>query len=689
MRKAMLSVWACPEAKPHSSRLARIAFLFPCLLFALGVPAQAQEIPTAPGAPGHILDRLHDSTELPARTGQAAQHEAGDAGSAYTYSVLYRFCSDGGTDCTDGEYPVGGLIRDKAGNLYGATEYGGTGAYVDLKNNLHGGTIYKVDDAGREAVLYSFCSAVNCADGSDPAGDLVQDDAGNFYGTTTGGGKIDSNCVNYSFTVSGCGTVFKFDNTGHYTVLYSFCSARECTDGNDPSAGLTRDAAGNLYGTTYGGGDHNGGTVFKLDKTGRYTVLHSFCSVIGAYGACEDGVRVLGAALIQDVVGNLYGTTAGGGARGVGNVFKLDNTGHFSVLYSFCPVEDCTDGQTPMAPLVRDSEGNLYGTTVLGGPAGWGTVFKLDDSGHESVIYGFGCISEGDFGSLCPDGASPSAGLLRDAAGDLYGTASTGGAGPDFSHGGAVFKVDSMSNYTVLYSFCTAANCPAYGAAPTAGLTQDAVGNLYSTTANGGTGAGTVFKLTATGKSATATALASAPNPSAYGELVTLTASVTARDGDKPSGTVTFKNGAKTLVTVLIAEGKATLKTSRLAVGEHSITAEYNGVADYNTSQSAVLSQRVSRAATFTSVKSSLDPSTIGQSVKFTATVKPATSGTPTGTVMFKNGTKTLGTGTLTDGITTFQTSTLTHGTHSISAEYEGSTDYLGSTSPALTQKVN
>jgi uncharacterized repeat protein (TIGR03803 family) len=180
------------------------------------------------------------------------------------------------------------LILDMAGNLYGTTSSGGASSF---------GTVFKLDTTGKETVLHSFG-----ADGGDPEAGLVRDAAGNLYGTTRR-------------ALSNLGMVFKLDTTGTETVLYGFMGG---TDGIDPEADLVRDTAGNLYGTTSSGGPSNLGTVFKLDSTGKETVLHSFT------GGTDGETPVAG--LVQDVAGNLYGTNVvGGGAsgQGAGVLFKL------------------------------------------------------------------------------------------------------------------------------------------------------------------------------------------------------------------------------------------------------------------------------------------------------------------------------------------------------------------------------
>jgi len=201
-------------------------------------------------------------------------------------------------------------------------------------------------------------------------------------------------------------------------VLYSFTGGN---DGANPVAGVVRDKAGNLYGTTFDGGASLLGVVFKLDKTGKETVLHSFTG--GTDGANPYG------GVVRDAAGNLYGTTYYQGTLGDGTVFKLDKTGKETLVYSFA---GGGDGASPTASLVLDTTGNLYGTTFVGGAFGFGAVFKLDTAGQETVQYSF---TGGN------DGAWPYAGLTRDAAGHLYGTALEGGTGCGGSGCGVVFEL--------------------------------------------------------------------------------------------------------------------------------------------------------------------------------------------------------------------------------------------------------
>jgi len=404
---------------------------------------------------------------------------------AQTERVLYSFCAQ--TNCADGAYP-GGITFDQKGNLYG-TAGGGTYDYCGKNGNLGCGVIFKATPKGQETVLYSFCAQANCTDGADPSAGLIFDQKGNLFGTTYSGGA------------HGSGTVFKLTPAGKETVLYSFCAQANCDDGGDPSAGLVLDREGNLYGTTQYGGAHGVGVVFKLTPNGRETVLHTFC----AQNNCPDGYNAE-AGLIFDGKDTLYGTAEYGGAYGAGVVFKLTTKGKETVLYSFCSQTNCLDGQYPLASLVLDQKGNLYGTTVNGGAYkssrcytyyegyGCGVVFRLTPKGRETVLYSF-CAQNN-----CTDGSYPYAGLVLDRKGNLSGTTYYGGVSSSCngnSYGcGVVFRLTPKGREKVLHSFCTQNNCTD-GATPDAGLVLDQKGNLYGTTELGGAYAyGTVFELT-------------------------------------------------------------------------------------------------------------------------------------------------------------------------------------------------
>ncbi len=391
------------------------------------------------------------------------------AASGQTERVLYSFCAQ--TNCADGRYPQAGLVFDQKGNLYGTTNEGGAPGF-------YYGAVFKLTPKGKETVLYSFCSQNRCADGAWPIAGLVFDQKGNLYGTTNGGGAY------------GFGGVFKLTPKGKETVLYSFCpqGVYHCTDGEYPYAGVVLDRKGNLYGTTLYGGAYGSGGVFKLTPKGKEIVLYSFCPQ-GIY-QCTDGSGPA-AGLIFDQKGNLYGTTVGGGAYGYGTAFELTAEGQETVVHSFCAQGGffCPDGSGPVAGLIFDQKGNLYGTTVGGGAYGYGTAFELTAEGQETVLYSFCAQNSG--GKNCTDGAGPKAGLVFDQKGNLYGTTDEGGD----SYSGVVFKVTPEGQETVLYSFCTQDHCYD-GLFPVAGLVLDQRGNLYGTTGEGGAyGGGVVFKV--------------------------------------------------------------------------------------------------------------------------------------------------------------------------------------------------
>jgi uncharacterized repeat protein (TIGR03803 family) len=376
----------------------------------------------------------------------------------YTESVLHSFCSKVNKKtgvCTDGELPLSGLILDSKDNLYGMTSFGG-------KDNL--GTVFKVTKAGKESVLYPFAGAPKDGEAPGDYDNLILDFKGNLYGTTELGGNGSCGGI-------GCGVIFEVSGKAE-KVLYNFQGG---TDGSFPEGGLLLDTTtGNLYGTTVGGGANNDGTVFVFDpSSGIKTTLYNFCSK----AACADGGGPNGS-LVTDASGNLYGTTLGGGSNLLGTVFKVDTSGHETVLHSFT---GSPDGASPNGSLVMDANDNLYGTTSAGGSNLVGTVFKVETSGAGyQVLHPF---------TGPPDGEFPYAGLIIDSEDNLYGT-TFGGGQNDL---GAVFKVDTNDNETVLWSFGSLA----LGAEPYGSLAMDTKGNLYGTTELGGAnGYGTIFKLT-------------------------------------------------------------------------------------------------------------------------------------------------------------------------------------------------
>jgi uncharacterized repeat protein (TIGR03803 family) len=384
------------------------------------------------------------------------------------------------TGGSDGARPFAGLIMDSSGNFYGTTAVGGT---VNGSCSAGCGTVFKLAPDGNggynESVLYAFTGG---SDGGFPEAGLILDSSGNLYGTTWGGGTgAGTNC---NTAPSGCGVVFKLAPSGGgyvESVLYTFSGVSPgVSDGQNPYASLLMDTAGNLYGTTQGGGADTAGTVFRLTPSGgAYTesILYSFS------GRGDGGGPMAG--LIMDSAGNLYGTTATGGSSvcmgGCGTVFRLaPNGGGYteSVLYAFT---DAGDGGTPRGNLIVDGSGNLYSTTE-GGGNGYGVVFELTPNGSggyaESVLHAFNSGT---------DGAYPVAGLIVDSAGDLYGTTIEGGVGDS----GTIFKL--VPNGSGGYNESVYFGGLSGNDGPMGGVTMDSAGNVFGTT--GSTGNGTVFEV--------------------------------------------------------------------------------------------------------------------------------------------------------------------------------------------------
>jgi len=310
---------------------------------------------TAPEAP-LILDsrgNLYGTTNSGGAHGKGTVFKLTPGGAE---TILYNFCSTGGTKCTDGSFPAAGLLRDKHGNLYGTTSTGGVYGLTLTK-----GVVFKLSPNGTETVLHSFG---NGDDGSTPMAGLIMDSAGDFYGTTMWGG-------NYNTCAEGCGTVFKLTPEGSETVLYEFCAGltSNCSDSTQPQAPLLLDKAGNLYGTATVGGKNFFGTVFRLSPTGKEKILHAFA------GSPTDGSNPQGG-MVMDSAGNLYGTTLFGGSFGqYGIVYKVTAVGKETILHNF----DFNDGAFPPGGLVMDSSENLYGTTEGGISSGVnaGVVFEV------------------------------------------------------------------------------------------------------------------------------------------------------------------------------------------------------------------------------------------------------------------------------------------------------------------------
>ena len=373
------------------------------------------------------------------------------AAPAQTLTTLLTFDGSNGSD----PY-VMALVQGTDGNFYGTT------SNVQFTN---GGTVFKTTAAGTLTTLYNFCPQTPCVDGTQPYAAPILGIDGNFYGTTHEGGVMNH------------GTVFKMTPGGALTTLYSFCLKANCADGYHPHGVLVQATDGNFYGTTKHGGANAWGTVFKITPSGTLTTIYSFNVSDGANPT--DG-------LIQASDGNLYGTTGGGGnlscsaPNGCGTVFKITTGGQLTTLHNFSGV----DGATPVAGVVQASDGNLYGTTQLGGTQNMGAIFKITTSGTLTPMHNFN------------SGASqPLAGLIQATDGNFYGTTSRGGnplvCAP--AGCGTVFMMTPGGTVTTLHTFDLSD-----GSNPDGGLLQGTDGTFYGTTQNGGSGGandGTLFSL--------------------------------------------------------------------------------------------------------------------------------------------------------------------------------------------------
>ena len=318
------------------------------------------------------------------------------------------------------------------------------------------------------ARLFSF----DGTDGRSPQSPMVQGVDGNLYGTTyTGGSSVCS---------YGCGIVFKITPGGKETSLYQFCKTK-CTDGAHPTAGLVLATNGDFYGTTYYGGAHGAGTVFKITAAGVLTTLYSFC----ASKNCPDGTNPYGG-LVQATDGNFYGTTQYGGLHSDGTVFRITPAGGFESLHSFhYPV----DGEWPYGTLIQATDGYLYGTTYFGGElkpgvAASGTVFRISLGGTLATVHPFN-FNKGEGGYI-------QSGVIQASDGNLYGTTGSGGGNCEC---GTVFRVTPAGKLTTLHDFSNSD-----GTHPYAALMQATDGNLYGTTYGGGASIfGTLFKITTAG----------------------------------------------------------------------------------------------------------------------------------------------------------------------------------------------
>jgi hypothetical protein len=440
------------------------------------------------------------------------------ASAVYTETVLHSMCGSAG--CADGENAQIPLL-ESGGVLYGVA---GGGSHS-------GGIAFSYDTAtSTYTVLYNFCSThvvghpTVCSDGESPAGKLIIDTSGNLYGTTQLGGNVNN-----------AGTVFELlkpAGAGAWTYhnIYKFCPDKigdvECEDGDDPLSGLTyAGAAGGsaydgtslLFGTTYVGGDdfegsYGNGTLFALQlASGVWSqkVLYEFCpSCTESCTGCGDGVRPYGN-FVMDANNKFWGTTITGGRQGRGMAYEIapggsnlwTTTWTRTVLYNFCwsGSSTCPEGTFPNG-VILDASGDVWGTAPGGGAHNDGLLFELVPG--SCLEFGgdgpYWCQNDKhDFcsSSGCADGSTPRGDIVMDSSGNVFGTTAAGGSHAIVTGGaGTVFKQSSTAE-SVLYKFCPSSTC-ADGEEPEGGVILDGSGNFFGTTALGGANAeGTLFKL--------------------------------------------------------------------------------------------------------------------------------------------------------------------------------------------------
>jgi uncharacterized repeat protein (TIGR03803 family) len=360
---------------------------------------------------------------------------AGAAHADTRFGVIANFDATANT-------PAAALTRTPDGNLAGTTLQGGP---------ANAGTVFTMTASGAVTVLYSFTGG---ADGAYPYGALVQDADGSLLGTTSSGGA------------GNAGTVFRISPAGDFTVVYTFTGG---ADGGYPYTGLMRAGDGSLYGTTSSAGNYGAGTVFKLAADGTFSVVYAFT------GGADGGAPY--SSLVQGADGSFYGTTYAGGTTGYGTLFRLRADGTVVTLYAF---GGTGDGANPYGGLATAADASLYGTAAQGGDYGQGTVFRLASDGTFTVLHAF----VGD----ASDGGYPVAGLSPAPDGSYYGTTFFGGP----ANAGSVFHIALDGVYSLVYTFTAAAD----GGYPYAGLTQGADGNMYGTASYGGAqGVGIAFQL--------------------------------------------------------------------------------------------------------------------------------------------------------------------------------------------------
>ena len=396
-----------------------------------------------------------------------------------TLTTLYSF--DGTKyQTTDGTGPSGNLLMDATGNLFGTTGAGGTG-YGTVFELAWNGSGY----ASAPTTLLTF----NYTNGSGVNPYLTMDAAGNLFGVTQYGGPASN------------GEVFELvkTSTGYtQTILYSFTSS---SGANPAGSGLVLDAAGNLFGVTTSGGANGKGTVFEIAKT--ESGYASTPTVLASFDTYSAGGAIYNSALIIDAAGNLFGTTELGGAYGKGTVYEIAKTANG---YASTPIIlaslDGSNGSYPLANLITDADGNLFGTTSSGGANNDGTVFEIAKT---ATGYANALITLVSFNGT--NGYWPNGRLLIDTVGNLYGSVSSG---PGSSNSGAVFEIVKTETGYASTPTALAAFNGSNGSSPQGGLIMDAAGHIFGATGGGGL----IVGLMVAGRYSSSTCLSRCRSPS-------------------------------------------------------------------------------------------------------------------------------------------------------------------------------
>jgi uncharacterized repeat protein (TIGR03803 family) len=408
--------------------------VFRCVLLGSALALAALAPAFAANGPRDEVKRMRAIQGNHPHIARVGKNGASASGSAGGYTVLHSFTGDS----NDGGDPTANVTLDKDGNIYGTAGFGGA----------HGdGVVFELAPDGTQTILHSF----NGSDGSGPDGSVIFAKHGGLFGTAGSGGS------------SGNGVIFKLSSKGKYKVVHDFST----TDGSFIRGDLISDKDGNLYGTALFGGDNDDGTVYEYAADGTFSVLHAFNGTDGEFA--EHGV-------VRDKDGNLYGVTAFGGSDDEGTVYKLAPNGTLTTLHNFT---GGGDGGFLYGGLDIDKNGNLYGSTAEGGANDQGTVFEIANDGTFTTLYSF---------TGGADGGSPESDVLF-ANGSVYGVADAGG--DESCQCGVLYKVTLGGEATALHTF-TGSD----GAGYSAGIIRSQ-GAFYGTSSGGGAdGDGVVFSLT-------------------------------------------------------------------------------------------------------------------------------------------------------------------------------------------------